>query len=112
MRFYSDITKKIYDTEKELTDAEVEVQTAELAKKAAEEKKNAERKARAAAVDAAYKALVDARKSYNKLLTDFCKDYGSYHCSISDKEAQELLSEMDYGFYRGLSDLAKSLNIL
>lgn len=73
LKFYSDVTKKLYDTEEALQKAEIAV----------DEKKNA-RETRAKEVEAAIKAAQDANKKAHDLLSQFCADYGSYHTSISN----------------------------
>ncbi len=115
MKFYSEKLNRMFDTEKALVAAEQAAVDAELAKKAEEEKKSAERKARAAEVDTAYKAMVEARKNYSKVLTNFCKDYGAYHCSISGDEARNLLDNFDLDleyFNNSIADLARRLSVL
>lgn len=83
MRYYSDVTQQFYETEKACLKAE-QAHTAAARKKEEEERrKSEERKARAQEVETARKALDEARRKYDKLLADFCKDYGSYHYSIS-----------------------------
>ena len=86
MKFYSETLKKFYDSQEECELAE---------KEALEEREQAEKKLkaltekraeRAKEVEYAYKNLLDARNTYNKILNDFCKDYGSYHFSITGKE--------------------------
>lgn len=106
MKFYSEITKKLYDTEADLNDAESEIKRAECEKKARETKLKNERAARAKVVDAAFedyrKAKEIAKKKYsdaNDLLDAFVKDYGTYHVSISEKNKRadnfdELFSEL------------------
>lgn len=68
MKYYSEVTNKVYDTVNALKEAEMEVTN----------KANA-RKADAGKVEAAEKACVEARVAYEKTLSDFCKKYGSYH---------------------------------
>ena len=106
MKFYSEITKKLYDTEADLNDAESTIKKAECEKKARETKLKNERAARAKVVDAAFedyrKAKEIAKKKYsdaNDLLDAFVKDYGTYHVSISEKNKRadnfdELFSEL------------------
>ena len=80
MKYYSDKTKKIYDSVELLNEAEMaydEVHAAELKK--AEQKKNA-----AEAIKAARKAVIDAQSRYNELVNQFIKDYGSYHETYRD----------------------------
>ena len=106
MKFYSEVTKKLYDTEADLNDAESAIKKAEYEKKARETKLKNERAARAKVVDAAFedyrKAKEIAKKKYadaNALLDAFVKDYGTYHVSISEKNKRadnfdELFSEL------------------
>ena len=91
MRYYSDVTKSVYNTEKELVAAEQQVKVEEAKKaRAAEEEKArkdkmaAERKARAAEVEEARKAMTEAQKHYKDVLEAFVKDYHSYHYSTTD----------------------------
>lgn len=90
MKFYSDVTKKMYDTEIECREAENVFNKALKEKEEAERKKSEERKARAQKVEEARKKVEDARaelskanKNYTNILNEFCKDYGSYHYSIT-----------------------------
>lgn len=83
MKYYSDVTKKIYDSAEACSEAEAKAIEAKKAADEAEAKRKAERKVRADAVDAAYKAAVEANKNYRALLKDFVKDYGSYHVSYN-----------------------------
>lgn len=68
MKYFSEITNKVYNTVNELKEAEVEVTNKVNARKADAEK-----------VEAAYKACVEARVAYEKALSDFCKKHGAYH---------------------------------
>lgn len=83
MKFYSDITKKLYDTSEALKKDEKAVTNSEAEKKAAEAKKSAERAARAKEVEDAYKAEVEAHAKYIKLRNQFVDDYGSFHMSYT-----------------------------
>lgn len=83
MKFYSEVTKRLYDSQDELTTDERKVATAEAEKKAAEAKKSAERAARAKEVEDAYKAEVEAHAKYIKLRNQFVDDYGSFHMSYT-----------------------------
>lgn len=82
-RYYSDITNKLYDSMDDLEKAEKKTIAEREEKKAKEQKKADERKARAQEVDDLRKTYVDARKAYTEALENFCKDYGTYHTSIS-----------------------------
>ena len=85
MKFYSEMLKKFYDTQ---SDCETAEKQAIEAKEKAETKAKAlveQRASRAKEVENACKNLLDARKAYNKVLNDFCKDYG-YHFPITGQE--------------------------
>lgn len=84
MKYYSDITKKLYGTPEALKEDEAKVTAAEAEKKAAEAKKKAERAARAKEVEAAFKAEMEAHNKYLELRNQFIKDYGSFHMSYTD----------------------------
>lgn len=76
MKFYSDKTKKLYESESDLVKAEKQYDEHE----AAEKKKKEARAARA-------KEVSDAYEHYEKLLEAFIKDYGSYHTTITHTPA-------------------------
>ena len=86
MKYYSETLNKIFENEKDCLNAEKEHKE----KVEAEEKRKKEladsRKIRAKEVEDAYKAIIDAQKHYNELLTNFCKEYGSFHCTITDED--------------------------
>lgn len=74
MKFYSEETKKIYDSEDELKKAEKELKAqCEL-----EKRKKEERSIRA-------KEVEDAFKNYVELRDKFIEDYGNYHMTITSK---------------------------
>ena len=72
MKYYSEITRKTYDSAEACEKAEAEVEAA-----------------RAKEVEDAYQSYLDAQKvaneknkEYKKLLDAFLKDYGYYHSTI------------------------------
>ena len=92
MKYYSEITKKVYDTEEALVKAE-ETKKAELAKvdELAQKKKE-----RANEVRDAYQKVIEVRKKaqkeieeiekkYYALRDKFVEDYGSWHMTYTDK---------------------------
>ena len=81
MKYYSEVTKKLYDSEADLKKAEDVINN-----KAAARKRDAE------AVENAYKAYLDAKKKYEDVLAEFCKKYGAYHKTVSN--ADELKEAM------------------
>jgi hypothetical protein len=78
MKFYSEITNRVYDTTEELEVAEKEV----LEEKKAKEEKLAQRAERAKKVEEAYALAADYKKKADELLNEFVKDYGSFHTTI------------------------------
>lgn len=100
MKYYSEITKKLYNTEKDLTFAEAEAKALEAKKieeqkkkEAAEQAKKAERATRAKEVEKALKELNEAQANALKLLKQFTKDYGYFHMSLSPTKENEVLKE-------------------
>ena len=83
MKYYSDVTKQLYETPEALTKAEQSVKEAEEQKRVEQEKLTNARKAHAAQVDAARKKMVEAQQEYRNVLEDFCKKYGTYHTSVN-----------------------------
>ena len=90
MRYYSDVTKQIYESEKELNQAEFKAAQAKENARKAKEKESAERKKAAAEVQEAYAQARAANVHASKVLADFCDKYGSYHFSIDGSEDSEL----------------------
>lgn len=91
MKYYSELTKKIYDTEEELNAAEElvrkEREAAEAKRKAEEEKRlalKAQRAERAKEIEDLIKQRTDLQKQINTKINDFVKDYGAYHYSYKD----------------------------
>ena len=96
MKYYSEVTKKMYDIVKDLEKAEREIKD-----------KNDECKTAAAAVEKAYDEFVDvckkasdevaaARKRYSKVLNDFCSKYGAYHQSIKSTDSDPSWKNLSY----------------
>ena len=97
MKIMSEKTGKTYATVEECVAAEKAYDEKVAEKKAAEEKALAERKAksealiaerkdRAAEVENAYKAILEAQKVYREKLNAFIKDYGSFHMTVRTGE--------------------------
>ena len=76
MKYFSEITKELYDSKEELVKAEVEATKAK-----------SDRAERAKEVTEAIKAANEATKYANKLLEEFVKDYGSFKTTIKDDNA-------------------------
>lgn len=91
MKYYSEITKKTYDTEYECLEAE----------KAVSDEK-AERKEAAARVDELMKVYLDAKKAYYDELDKFCKKFGSYHKTITSNDLTDIYDMLSGKDYKGL----------
>lgn len=83
MKYYSEITKKTYDSEDECLEAE----------KAVADKTN-QRKEAAAKVDTAMKAYLDAKKAYYDELDKFCKQFGAYHKTVTSSDLSDVYDMM------------------
>lgn len=77
MKYYSDITKKLYNSKDELVKAEVEVTKAK-----------SERAERAKEVENALKEAREAQKKANELLSQFVKDFGSFKTTFKDEDVK------------------------
>lgn len=86
MKYYSEKTKKMYDSVEQVEAAELEYDKAHAVQIA----KQKERKARAEEIASARKVVVEAQKKYNELLNKFVKDYGSYHATYTDGDVETL----------------------
>ena len=78
MKYFSEITEKVYNTPEELETAEKEV----LDDQKAQEEKSAKRAERAKEVEEAYAKAADVKEQADKLLNEFLKDYGSFHTTL------------------------------
>lgn len=92
VRYYSDVTKLLYETAEECEKAEKEFYAEQERKKAEALQKSNDRKDAAKKVENAYNALIAARKAYQDELSKFCKRYGTFHLSV-DKDG--ILDWMD-----------------
>lgn len=79
MRYYSDLTRKLYESEKDLVEAENKQKEVELAEKRKKEELAENRKIRAKEVDQLMKDAIAAQKAYKKALAAFNKDFGPFH---------------------------------
>ena len=93
MKFYSELTQKVYDTEAECKRAEKEFKEAQAAKSRAEEekrlaekKKQEERAVEAKVVEQKREAMIHAQKEYREAIDAFVKKHGSYHFSTNSAE--------------------------
>lgn len=82
VRFYSDETNCLYESLEACEKAEKELKAEKERKEAEALQKSQDRKEAAKKVEKAYEALTAAKKAYQKELSDFCKQYGTYHLSV------------------------------
>lgn len=88
VKIYSDVTKKFYDDEAAALKAEEEVRKAQD-EKTTRRKEMAELvDAKRTACDKACKAYEKAREEYHEALDKFCKEYGAYHYTMTDKDVE------------------------
>lgn len=85
VKIYSDVTNKFYDNEAAALKAEEDV-------KKAKDEKAAHRKEMAQHVEEKRKAYEQARKEYRKVLDSFCKEYGTYHYTVADKDLEDFFA--------------------
>ena len=90
MKFYSDVTKKFYESA-------AECEKAENDEKAKLEVASKQRKDAAAKIDKlreeyhdAYQKQTEAFEAYRTALSEFCRTYGAYHYSVSNKEIENV----------------------
>ena len=82
MRYYSDVTKKFYESADECAKEE-KARQVELEKIEAENQKKAEKRKEAAKkVEEAYELYRKAQKDYHDELSKFCETYGSFHMTL------------------------------
>ena len=102
VKYYSDKTNKYYPTAEAAEKAElalkeqenrerIQRERAEREKKEREEKLATERKARAIEVEEARVAMEKARSKYANLLEAFCRDYKTFHLSLTGEDAKKAI---------------------
>lgn len=82
MKFYSEKTKKMYDDTKSLMIAEAEYEKEQREKNKVKEK----RAERAKEIEKAIEEEKKARHKTQELISEFVKDYGSFHYSTTNKD--------------------------
>lgn len=108
MKYYSDVTKKLYDDEKSLVLAETEIQKAQDEKL----RKAEEKKSDAKVVEEAYKNTIQVRKEcsqmideadrkYRQALKEFQAKYPEgYHMTFKDEDGNAI-TDISYGKMNG-----------
>ena len=93
MKYFSEKLNKVFESEKECVEAENKFELAKQEKEEKEKRLTQERKERAHEIEAQYKKIMDDRKEYRKMVDDFIRDYGSFHCTFKSNEP--VFSDMD-----------------
>ena len=86
MKYYSDVTNKVYETVDALNMEEKKVLDAKRVQELTEQKKREQREAKAKEVEAAINAAVVAQKAATEKLEAFCKEYGVFHTSVENAD--------------------------
>lgn len=98
MKIYSELTKQEYPTVEACQKAEMEYGKALVEAKEKQNKLSAEKKARADAIAAAYKKVIDAQKEYVTLKNAFINDYGQFHMTYRSEDNFPLLNVFEDWF--------------
>ena len=98
MQYYSKVLKKLFDTEEDCLAAEDKYE--QYLVRAEQEKKEKEiaKESRKKEVEEAYKALVEARKTYDTKVKNYIKDYGYYYSEPKDNSSMSLLDWLNLYF--------------
>lgn len=88
MKYYSEITKKMYDSYTDLTKAEAEATKAETEKAAAK-----------ASLDLKFEAVLDASEEYLEALDEYNKKYGVYKHEIDWRDFDTLYGSLMSGLF-------------
>lgn len=100
MKYFSDVTNKVYNTVEELNNEETKIIEARKAQEVAVAEKKAKREARAKEVEEAIKVALEAQKAANDKLQDFCKDYGTFHTSFKNADTILGLNDPFRNFFK------------
>lgn len=87
VKIYSDVTKKFYEDEASALAAEKELTKAR-------DEKAARRKQMAQEVEEKREAYIQARNEYRATLNKFCKEYGSYHYTLNNKDLEDIFNDI------------------
>lgn len=94
MKYFSEKLNKVFESEQECVEAENKFELAKQEKEEKEKQLTQERKERAHEIEEQYKKIMDDRKEYRRLVDDFIRDYGSFHCTF--KSSEPVFSDMDF----------------
>lgn len=90
MKYYSEITKNLYDSIEALEEAEMKVKQAEEAARKAKEEEEMKAKVIKAERAEAAKEVEEAFRNYNRLLNDFCRKYGPFHMTFTNEDFNDI----------------------
>lgn len=82
MLYYSDKTRTFYKTAEECEEAEQKLLVEQKRKEEEALQKSNARKDAAKKVEEAYEKVVAAQKEYKEVLSEFCKEHGSFHMTL------------------------------
>lgn len=97
MKYYSEITKELYDTPEALATAEADI--IERKSQQAADKKH---------LDEVHEARLEANRLYFELLQDYCKKYGYYSYSSPNGDSVEVRSDRVDGLTDALMALLRN----
>jgi len=110
MKFYSELTKKLYDSQADLQTAEENLKNAEAIKKKKDMEAKLKRAEDVKKVNQALAEEKEAQRKANKALQDFVKKYGYFHTSftLNDAEAKAVRDNVINSSLGSLLDLLAS----
>lgn len=94
MKYFSEKLNKVFESEQECVDAEQKFEIEEKEKAEKEKELAKTRKERAHEIEEQYKKIMDDRKEYQRMIDDFVRDYGGFHCTFKSNEP--IFSDMDF----------------
>ena len=93
MKYYSELTQKVYDTERDCKKAEQafnfeleQKKKAEEERRIAEKQKQEQRASDAKVIEQKREAMIHAQKEYREAIDAFVKKHGSYHFTTDSVE--------------------------
>lgn len=99
MKYYSEKTKKLYETEDILHDEEAKYDLEHEKERALK----AQRAERAKEIEEAYEKAANAKREADELVNKFIRDFGSYHYTRKDIVPVHSLFDMLFNFDEFLS---------
>ena len=94
MKYFSEKLNKVFESKEECVEAENKFELAKQEKEEKEKQLAETRKERAREIEEQYKKIMDDRKEYQRMIDDFVRDYGGFHCTFKSNEP--IFSDMDF----------------